>query len=70
MTSYTQAANDGSGQVCPHLDLNWPTTGVDAARTALGSTGTMAQLQTAMANQYEFIPPSAGGDRMAAAPAV
>ena len=51
-TSYTQASNDGSGQVCPHLDVNWPGTGVDVAKTALGATGTMAALQTAMTNQY------------------
>ena len=51
-TQYVQLANDHSGQSCPHLDLNWPTTGVDVAKTALGSSGTMAGLQTAMANQY------------------
>ena len=52
MTAYTQAVNDHSGQTCPHMDLNWPGTGVDIAKTMLGSTGTMAQLQTAMTNQY------------------
>ena len=52
MTAYTQASNDHSGQVCPHLDLNWPGTGVDVAQTALGSGQTMTQLQTAMAAQY------------------
>ena len=36
----------------PHLDLAWPTVGVDVAKTALGSSGTMAALQTAMRNQY------------------
>ena len=52
MTAYTQGSNDHSGQVCPHLDLNWPGTGVDVAKTMLGSTGTMAGVQTAMTNQY------------------
>ena len=52
MTAYTQGSNDYSGTHCPHLDLNWPGTGVDVAKTALGSSGTMAGLQTAMANQY------------------
>ena len=52
MTAYTQAINDGSGAVCPHLDLNWPATGVDVSKTMLGSTGTMAGVQTAMTNQY------------------
>ena len=35
-TQYVQLANDHSGQSLPHLDLNWPTTGVDIAKTALG----------------------------------
>ena len=52
MTAYTQASNDHSGQACPHLDLNWPGTGVSVAETALGAGQTMAQLQTAMTNQY------------------
>ena len=52
MTAYTQLVDDHSGQSCPHLDLAWPGVGVDVAKTALGSTGTMPALQTAMANQY------------------
>ena len=52
MTACTQKTNDNSGDACPHRDLNWPGTGVDIAKTALGATGTMAGLQTAMANQY------------------
>ena len=52
MTAYTQGTNDHSGQVCPHLDLNWPGTGGLVSETALGAGQTMAQLQTAMTNQY------------------
>ncbi len=52
MTARTQKTNDNSGDACPHLDLNWPGTGVDIAKTALGATGTMAGLQTAMSDQY------------------
>ena len=52
MTAYTQTSNDHSGSVCPHLDLAWASVGVDVAKTALGSTGSMAALQTAMGNQY------------------
>ena len=51
-SSYTQGTNDYSGKFLPHLDLNWPSTAIDVAETALGSGKTMADLSTAMDNSY------------------
>lgn len=51
-SSYVQGTNDYSGNFLPHLDLNWPTTAIDVAQTALGSGKTMADLSTAMNNHY------------------
>ena len=51
-SSYTQGTNDCSGAFLSPLDLNWPTTAIDVAQTALGSGKTMADLSTAMDNSY------------------
>lgn len=51
-SSYTQGTNDHSGAFLPHLDLNWPTTAINVAETALGSGKTMSDLSTAMDNHY------------------
>ena len=51
-SSYVQGVNDYSGAFLPHLDLNWPTTAIDVAQTALGSGKTMADLSQAMDNHY------------------
>ena len=51
-SSYTQGTNDYSGAFLPRLDLNWPTTAIDVAQTALGNGKTMADLSTAMDNHY------------------
>ena len=51
-SSYVQGTNDYSGAFLPHLDLNWSTTAIDVAQTALGSGKTMADLSTAMDNSY------------------
>ena len=51
-SSYVQGTNDYSGKFLPHLDLNWPSTAIDVAQTALGSGKTMADLSTAMDNHY------------------
>ena len=50
--AYVQGTNDYSGVFLPHLDLNWPSTAIDVAQTALGSGKTMADLTTAMDNSY------------------
>ena len=50
--AYVQGVNDDSGAFLPHLDLNWPSTAIDVAQTALGSGKTMADLSTAMDNSY------------------
>ena len=47
MTTYTTATNTYDGTVCPHPDVT-AGSGVDVAKTALGSTGTMTALATAM----------------------
>ena len=47
MTTYTTAINTYDGTVCSHPDVT-AGSGVDVAKTALGSTGTMAALATAM----------------------
>ena len=51
-SSYTQGTNDYSGLFFPHLDLKWPSTAIDVAETALGSSKTMADLSTAMEHHY------------------
>ena len=50
--SYTQGTHDYSGAFLPNLDLNWPSTAIDVAQTALGGGKTMADLSTAMDNSY------------------
>ena len=51
-SSYVQGTKDYSGTFLPRLGLNWPTTAIDVAQTALGSGKTMADLSTAMDNSY------------------
>ena len=47
MTTYTTATNTYDGTVCPHPDIT-AGLGIDVAKTALGSSGTMTALATAM----------------------
>ena len=51
-SSYTQGTSDYSGAFLAHLGLNWPSTAIDVAQTALGSGKTMADLSQAMDNSY------------------
>ena len=47
MTQYTTSTNAFDGLCCPHPDVT-AGSGVDVAKTALGSTGTMTALAAAM----------------------
>ncbi len=47
MTTYTTSTNAYDGQTCPHPDVT-AGSGIDVAKTALGNTGTMTALATAM----------------------
>ena len=54
MTTYTVASIAGyDGSVCPHPDVSTGS-GVDVAKTCLGSSGTMAALATAMQGSPGF----------------
>ena len=54
MTTYTVASIAGyDGSVCPHPDVSVGS-GVDVAKTCLGSSGTMAALATQMQGSPSF----------------